>query len=60
MKKFSFDIQGVDTVVQRNSTKFWPGAVSFKPMIMPNWNWASPGKNKMKTQFRNFKVEIVD
>ncbi|MBR2439720.1 MAG: hypothetical protein IKB25_05960 [Lentisphaeria bacterium] len=59
-KKFSFDIQGVDTVVQRNSTKFWPGAVSFKPMIMPNWNWASPDKNKMKTQFRNFKVEIVD
>ena len=59
-KKFSFEVRGVDAVVQRNITKFWPGTVSFKPMILSNWNWGSPDRAKLKTQLRNFKVEVLD
>lgn len=41
-----------------NIKKFWPGAVSYKLLLMPNWGWGA-GNKEFKSQIRNIKIEIT-
>lgn len=54
---FKAEIRGVSNDVERKGM-FWPGSVYMTPMALVNWDWSS--KTLLKTQIRNFKIEIID